>query len=186
MPSQFKIVAGAGTTCTNGSTVAGNGGTCTIAIDFAPTSVNLFFVVLPFPWMQTATLNLSGAPTNPSIHLMGQAVNPSATLAGTTAFASQAVGTTSLAHTFTYANTGIGPITVSSVNKTGSNLADYTIASDSCIVAGVGVTLQANATCQILVTFTPAALGTRRATVTVVDAAGGASNQAVNLTGNMP
>jgi hypothetical protein len=182
MPSQFKIVAGATTTCTVGAIVAPNGGTCTIAIQFAPTSLNQmcfpFFGCLQLPWMQNATLNLTGSGgVSPTITLVGTPVPPAATLAGNTAFNTVRVGTTSAAHAFTYTNTGIGPITVSAFANPLTGSTNFAVTTNSC----VGAILAPSATCQISVTFTPTAAGNRTATLTVTDTLGNAKT--ANLTG---
>ena len=171
MPSQFKVVPGAGTTCRNGSAVAANGGTCTIAIDFAPNAVNTLFG-FPIPWMQTATLNLGGSTVNPTITLTGTARSSAVSGAGT--FGNQKVGTTHAAQTFTYTNSGATPVTITGVTLTGTNAANYAISSNGC------ATVAAGASCAIGVTFTPSAKGSRTATLNVVGAGG---TQTVALSG---
>ena len=154
------------------------GSTCTINVTFSPNGAG----------SRTATMNvnLPGAATTPvTVTLTGTGQAASATLAGTAAFGNQLLGTTSAANAFTYTNTGIGPITVSNtgVTLTGASASDYAIASDTCITGGVGATLAPSGTCQIGVIFTPSATGNRAATLTVIDAAGGAPNRTANLTG---
>jgi len=151
---------------------------CTINVTFKPTSTGA----------KTATLSVTvAAPaTSGSVSLSGTGVAPSATLTGTAAFGNQQVSTTSAPHTFTYTNTGIGPITVSNTGVTlsgGNSTTDYAISSNTCIVGGVGVTLPPSGTCQIGVTFTPSTTGSRTRTLTVIDTAGGAPNQTASLTG---
>jgi hypothetical protein len=150
-------------------------GSCTINVTFTPTAAGA----------RSGTLTITdGAGTQP-VTLRGTGVAASATLTGTAAFGNQQVGTTSAAHTFTYTNTGSGPITVSNTGVTlsGGNSTDYAIASNTCIVGGVGVTLAPAATCQIGVTFTPSATGSRTRTLTVIDTAGGAPNTTASLNG---
>ena len=118
MPAQFKIVSGPTTTCTAGAIVAANGGTCTLAIQFAPTSVNQFcFLGFCLPWVQTATLILSGSPVNPTITLTGQAVKPATTSTGTVAFAPTARGAVSATTLVTLANPA------GNLNMTGTSIA---------------------------------------------------------------
>ena len=178
----FQLVAGAGTTCTGGTVVAADGGTCTIQIRFAPTSVTCGLgVCVNTPSLQTATTNLTGAGgPNPTISLFGVATPDSATLAGTAAYGSQTIGAGGVPHTFTYTNTSASPITVTGVTRgqplftTGQ--ADFVISANTCTGA-----VAAGGNCTFVVTFTPSATGTRTASVTV--AAGNVSNQALNLTG---
>jgi len=92
------------------------------------------------------------------------------------AFGNQVVGTTSSVHKVTLKNGQTSAITVTSI-KTG--LADYAQTSD-CPVSPS--TLAAAATCTISLTFTPAGLGARSDTLTIVDS-GTSSPQKVALTG---
>jgi len=93
-------------------------------------------------------------------------------------FAAQNVGTTSSPQTITVANTGNQPIAISSIAISGTNTADFGFATNSCPAS-----LSAAATCSLGVTFSPTALGTRTAAVTVTDNATG-SPQTVSLTGS--
>jgi hypothetical protein len=157
----------------------GAGASCTVNVTFRPTSAT------PNPKNSNFNVNVAAPATGVTVQLTGNVVVPSASLTGTAAFGNQQLGTTSAAHTFTYTNTGTVPITVSNtgVTLTGSNASNYSITSNACIVSGVGVTLAAGASCQIGVTFTPSATGSRTATLTVIDTAGGAPNQTASLTG---
>jgi hypothetical protein len=177
MPSQFRIVSGTSTTCTNGTVLppaATNGTptTCTVAIQFVPTAQNL--------WFQTATFNLSGSGgVNPTILLMGRALNSA--ISGTAAFGSQLVNSTSSNHVFTLTNSGAASITVTGVTLTGTAASNYAIASNTCS----GTVLAPTVTCQVGVTFTPSATGTRNATLTVTDATG-TQTRALTGTGAVP
>ncbi len=155
------------------------GSTCTINVTFTPAGV------MAGQRFATMQVHLPNAATTPAVTVSGTGQSASATLAGTPAFGNQPLGTTSAAHAFTYTNTGIGPITISNTGATltGANASDYAIASDTCITGGVGVTLAPNGTCQIGVTFAPSATGSRAATLTVINAAGGTLNRTAILTG---
>jgi hypothetical protein len=91
-------------------------------------------------------------------------------------FASQTVGTTSSAQTVTLSNTGSATTTGIAISFTGANPGDFT-ETTSC-----GTTLAGSASCQIFVTFTPAAVGTRTATLSVSDSGAG-SPQTSSLSG---
>ena len=77
----------------------------------------------------------------------------------------------------TLSNTGTGPMALSGNQVVGLNAADFTIHSTTC-----GATLEVNARCQIDVTYTPMAAGTRSATLSIADNAPG-SPQTVALSG---
>ncbi len=70
------------------------------------------------------------------------------------------VGSTSATQTVSYANTGIAPITVSTVKLAGVDANDFT-ATSACD----GVTLAPAATCNVLVSFSPSATGVRSASL---------------------
>jgi len=106
-----------------------------------------------------------------------------ATLTGTSAFGNQQVGVPSTANTFTYTNTGNGTLTLAAnpVTVTGGNASsNYVVSSNACTA---GLSLAPNATCTFNVVFTPSASGSRNATLTVIDTAGGAPNPTLALTG---
>jgi hypothetical protein len=91
-------------------------------------------------------------------------------------FTPQAVGSTSTPQTVTVRNTGTLAVSLSSVTIAGLNAADFAQAN-TC-----GSNLAGGASCQISVTFTPAAAGNPVATLSVADSAVG-SPQTVALVG---
>ena len=95
-------------------------------------------------------------------------------------FASQAVGASSAAQTVTVKNSGDAPLTITSLATTGANASDFA-QTTTCPLAPS--TLAATASCTVAVTFTPSAVGTRTASVTITDNAGSGS-QDVSLTGD--
>jgi hypothetical protein len=99
-----------------------------------------------------------------------------ATTPTTIAFGNQVVGTTSSVHKVTLKNGQTSAITITSIS---TGLAVYA-QTNSCPVSPK--TLAAAATCTISVTFTPAALGARSDTLTIIDS-GTSSPQKVALTG---
>ncbi len=92
------------------------------------------------------------------------------------AFGNQTVGTTSAAQSVTLSNTGSSTLTISSITFTGTNASDFA-QTNTC-----GSSLAANTNCTIHVTFTPAATGSRSATLSVTDNASN-SPQTTSLSG---
>jgi hypothetical protein len=162
-------------TC-NVGTVLLPAASCTVDVAFKPGNSGTRSTTLTF------TGASGSATTTQTTSLTGTGQAASATLTGTAAFGGVTVGATSPANSFTYTNTGIGPITVSTVTL--SSTTDFAIVSDSCIVAGTGITLAPNGTCLIGVTFMPTSAGAHTATLVVNDAAGGAAASSVTLNGN--
>lgn len=146
--------------------------TCNVGVIFTPSAAN----------NRAATLSAadeSGGAAKATASLNGLGVAPTASLSGNAAFGNQQVGVTSAVQLFTYQNTGIGPIRVSSVTLSGTAAANYVIATDAC----TGVTLAASATCSIGLTFTPSAEGSRTASLKVTDSTGGALARSMSLSG---
>jgi hypothetical protein len=94
-------------------------------------------------------------------------------------FAQQALNTTSFAQTVTVTNTGAAALSLSSITITGADASDFA-QTDNC-----SRTLAVAGTCQINVTFTPTAGGSRNAVVSINDDAPG-SPQMVSLAGSAP
>jgi hypothetical protein len=86
------------------------------------------------------------------------------------------VGTTSSVQQVTLQNTSNQTLSITSISLTGADSGDFS-SSQNC-----GSSLAANASCQISVTFTPTARGTRTAAVFLVDNAPD-SPQSIALTG---
>jgi hypothetical protein len=91
-------------------------------------------------------------------------------------FGNQNVGSTSSAQTVTVTNSGTASLTVSNVAISGTNASDFA-QTNTC-----SSTLAPAATCSVSVTFTPAANGSRSASLTFTDNAAG-SPQSVALSG---
>ncbi len=88
------------------------------------------------------------------------------------------VGMSSTPRKVKFTNSGSNPITISAIAITGTNASDFAQV-DNCPVAPA--MLAARASCVITVTFTPAATGARRATLSVKD--GGGASPTVTLSG---
>jgi hypothetical protein len=106
--------------------------------------------------------------------LQGIAVNPSGLQ-----FPTQSIGSTSPAQTVTLTN-GETSQTISSITIIGNNPGDFT-PTPTCPLAPS--TFGASATCTISVTFTPTAVGIRKAEIQITDSAPG-SPQIVTLVGS--
>jgi sugar lactone lactonase YvrE len=87
--------------------------------------------------------------------------------AATLSFSNQINGTTSAAQAITLANTGMVALNISSLTLAGTNAGDYA-ETNTC-----GSSLGPGVNCTISVTFTPAATGSRTATLTISDDAPG-------------
>jgi hypothetical protein len=152
-----------------GTTLAG-GDSCTISVTFTPTATGA----------RTASVsiadNASGSPQ--TVSLTGTGTVP---LAGVSplslAFGNQNLGTTSPAQLVTLTNGGSSALSINSLAITGTNASDFGLPSNTC-----GSSLATSVSCTIAVTFTPTALGTRTAALTITDNASG-SPQTVSLTG---
>jgi Abnormal spindle-like microcephaly-assoc'd, ASPM-SPD-2-Hydin len=92
-------------------------------------------------------------------------------------FGPQTIGTTSPAQTVTLTNTGGAPLTLSSIGITGADVNDFAVEKNTC-----SATLAPNDNCEVSVTFTPLAVGSLSAAVSITDNAPG-SPQAVSLAG---
>ncbi len=90
--------------------------------------------------------------------LSGSSVIPTLTPL-TQDFGQEPVGITSATQTFTWTNPSPFPVAVSAVNLTG----DYAIVSNNCQLGGIN----AGASCRIVVSFTPTAVGARPGTLSV-------------------
>ena len=147
------------------------GKSCTVAIAF---------VAGPFYTPQTATLQImSNAPGSPQpVALSASVINPQASLSPT----SLGFGTIEHASSSTLnvklTNPGGTPLSITSISVTGANAASF-VQNSSC-----GSSLAAGANCAVAVKFTPPAVGTFTANLTVVDnAQSGGGKQTVSLSG---
>ncbi len=139
------------------------GGTCTLTVTFAPTATGA----------QTGSISVaSNANASPStIKLQGvgtAAAAPTAALSPTTLnFGGIAAGVTATAQTVTLSNAGNAALSISGITIGGANPSDFA-ETNTC-----GETVAAGASCTISLTFTPAAVGSFTATVSVADNAAG-------------
>ncbi len=164
--SSLAISGDFGETNTCGGMVAA-GATCSINVTFTPSAIGTRTGSL------TITDSATGSPQ--SITLSGTGTAATLTFAPSSlTLPSQFLATTSTAMTVTV--TANGSVAFTSIAVTGVNSSDFA-ATNTC-----GSALAFGKSCSVSVTFTPTALGTRTAAVTLTDDATG-SPQTVNLTG---
>ncbi len=157
----FSRPAGAaGGTC---GTSLGAGATCTIVVQFAPTTVG----------SPTGSLTISGnggLTTLPAVTLSGIAVAPTYTASvspSSIAFGNETTGTTSAAQNLTVTNTGnsaLGGMTVSGVNAPFVRVTNGGFPGNA---PNCTATLAVGASCTVKVAFAPTAAGPASATVTI-------------------
>ena len=160
-------------------------GTCAQALTLTPSqscSINVSFKPSA-AGTRTATVTVShnASPSSTTLSLTGSglaAPTPAAGLSATAlAFGNQTVGTTSAARPVTITNTGSAALTLGTVTTTGTNAGEFAPSSNCS-----GVSLAPGSGCTINVTFTPAALTTRSATLSIPSNAAG-SPHGVALSG---
>src|ERR1019366_83237 len=82
-------------------------------------------------------------------------------------FASQTVGTPSTAQALILTNTGNASLSITSLALTGASAGDFGL------INNCGSSVAVNGSCTITVTFKPAAIGSRSASISITDNAGG-------------
>lgn len=152
-----------------GSSLA-SGASCAVQVTFTPGAAG----------SHTAALSVADdAPASPQtagVSGTGTAA-PVVSLSATgLAFPNENVGVTSPSQAVTITNTGNATLNITSIAVAGTNAADFT-SSNNC-----GTTLAASAMCTITTTFTPAAAGSRSATITLTDDAAD-SPESISLSG---
>ena len=153
------------------------GASCTISLTFSPNATGTRLATLNIAttgWGGRKTVSLNGVGVAGTVPAAGLAP-------ASLSFASQPVGTTSVAGTATLNNAGTGALSISSVTMTGANPSDFAQANNC------GSSLAAGSSCTFSVTFTPSASGSRAALLSVADNSAG-SPQTVSLagTGSVP
>jgi len=145
------------------------GAKCKISVTFSPTEGG----------SRTAAITLTdNTTTSPqTLSLTGTGLAPAASLSTSgLSFGNQPVNTTSTAQTVTLTNSGNLPLSLSGLSVSGTNAGDF-VQSSNCISS-----LAAGANCAISVIFTPSAIGSRAASLTITDNASG-SPQSVSFSG---
>ncbi len=141
------------------------GATCTVNVTFSPSGAGTVNGTLSIAddsgnLGTTQNVALSGTATAPAVSIAPTSVN----------FHSQILGTTSSAKTVVVTDSGTGPMNVTKVSVTGPFNQ-----TNNCSSLG------AAASCNIMVTFAPSALGSALGTLSITDTVG---TQNVTLSGN--
>jgi Cep192 domain 4 len=153
-------------THTCGSSLA-TGASCNISVAFKPTASGTRTAAL------SVTDNAAGSPQKVTLNGIGTAAKLSPT---SLSFGSVGLGATSLPKTITLTNVGTTTLSVIGISISGPHARDFA-QSHTC-----GTSLAAGRRCALKVTFTPAVLGSRTATLNLTDNANG-SPQKVSLSG---
>ena len=147
------------------------GKSCTISVTFTPSLIGA----------EAATLTVNDSAPAPynalSSSLTGTGTAQAIVSPTSLTFVGQKVGTTSAAKSVTLKNNLSTTLTISGFTFTGADAGDYAVSTTTC-----GGSVAAKSHCTISVTFTPAATGTRTATLNVNNGANN-SPQTVALTG---
>jgi acid phosphatase type 7 len=152
------------TTCGSSLAVAAQ---CTISVKFTPTAIG------SRTGQVTITDNATGSPQVVSLKGTGTSVLLSPK---SVSFPNTAVGSSNT-QAVTLTNLATTSLSISKISISGTNIADFTPASQC------GSTVAGGASCLINVTFTPLAAGTRSAALNIYDN-GGSSPQSVALKGS--
>ena len=138
--------------CVSSSPIA-PGGTCTISVTFMPAVSG------------TLTGQVTVSDDAPGgfqvVNMTGVGSAPAVTLAPTSLKFTALTGSTSTAKTVKLTNSGVGPLTISSITASG----DYG-ESDNCVSSSP---LAGGASCTISVTFSPSVIGTVPGAITIYD-----------------
>lgn len=129
------------------------GGSCTLSVGFTPAALGYYYSSLSF---------ISDAVSGYGyVYVDGDGVavpTPSADFYPMTlSFGNVAFGTTSPVQSFSFANTGSAPMTISGITASGANAGDFAV-SHGCPLSPS--TLAPNTCCTVQVTFTPSVGGT--------------------------
>lgn len=163
-----------------GQTLLANA-TCSIAVTFAPAAAGTRTATLT---LTDNTNNVTGSTQSVALSGVGQGVPQLSITIANLNFGNQNINTASAVQAATLTNGGGAPLTIASIAIGGTNAADFSLASSgTCPIAPN--TLAAGASCSVGVLFTPKAIGSRSASVTLTDNAGNipGSTQVIALTG---
>jgi hypothetical protein len=162
LPAHFSLDAS--TTCKVGTSVAASG-TCKLALKFSPMTTGSAggnVVITSDASNSPANLAVSGTGTTATASLNPTSVN----------FGFQQIITTSAIHPVTLTNTGLAPLSFSSIAPPAHFSLD---ASTTC---KVGTPLAAGGTCKLALKYSPTALGSASGNVVITS---NASNSPTNL-----
>lgn len=155
------------------TTVAANGGTCTVDVTFSPSATGA----------RSATLSVADdAPGGPHTVAVGGTGTRSVLAAGQAgvAYGSQAVGATTAPRSVDVANAGSAPLNVAAIAIVGAGAGDYAVGVNTCTAP-----VAPGASCRLEVAFTPSATGVRNATLSIAGD-GGTADISLSGTGIAP
>ncbi len=156
-----------GGTC--GSSLAAKA-SCTIGVTFTPSLMGAESAML------AVTSNAQPPYNSLASAVSGTGIAQATVSPASITYTKQKVGTTSAAHKVTLKNNLSTGLPINGFSFTGADPGDFNVSATTC-----GASLAAKSTCTISVAFTPAATGTRTATLNVNDGANN-SPQTVSLT----
>jgi hypothetical protein len=155
------------------------GKVCTVTVTFTPLGTGSLTATL------TITDNDLTSPQIVNVSGTGLAAPSLSFTPSPAAFPDTEVGYTSAPLVVTITNTSASnaaPLSLTSIAVTGNKASDYLITADSCPISPN--TLAAGASCNVTMTFTPGASGSRNANLTVTDNTGGNNQDVDSITGN--
>ncbi len=161
------------TTCPTSPTTLTEGASCTMNVTFTPTHAGLRTGNL--------TVNHSAAGSPLTVSLMGVGLAPTLQTSTTTVVITDLIVSSSTAQAVTLTNTGSAPLIITSITLSGPASGDYRL-SGPCLPLGAPTVMQPGTNCNIVILFTPAAVGARNATVLIIHNAAG-SPLAITLQG---
>jgi hypothetical protein len=137
------------------------GGKCTIAIGFPAAAAGTYNATL------TVTDNASPATQTATLTCTVTGVGQAKLTPPSVDFGNVSTGSTAASQTFTLANIGFAPFSITFIGLTGANSSSFSVTSNTC-----GTSLAAGASCSIAVNFTPSDPVQQSASLTVVDSVG--------------
>ncbi len=172
----FSITSGASPACASGAVALAPGGQCNVAVIYSPTMAG----------SSTGTLTITTPNQSLQVALKGQAGAANASLAwqnSATAlmFSSTVVGSSSALQTLTLMNNSATTATLNSVSLTGSDVASFGITPASTCTANLS--LNAGASCTVVLSFAPASAGAKTAALHVVSSATAPADVVLSGTG---
>ncbi len=163
-----------GPPCVNGTVLQPNA-ICALTAQFTPSAAGARSATITLTDNSpvagsTQVITLQGTGTVPTISLSTNSIN----------FGGIAPNSTSGPQTITVTNTGLATLTVSNVSLGGTNPGNFSLASGTTCI---DTTVQLNASCAVVVTFTPNSTNSFTASVSITSNASNGT-QTVTLTGS--
>lgn len=185
IPANSGYATGPGTTCTAGSTLAANNGSCVVSVIFTPTTATS-------PMVATLTITDNAGEVNGSVQsvtLSGQGTAGSAALTPSALIFSAAIGETSASQQVTLMNSGSAVLTLASnpIALSGTNASNFQVLSSASSTDCSKVTnVAVGGTCTLSIEFNATSIVQASAILSITDNSGGkaGSIQTVALTGN--